>query len=547
MFRAPARHALLAALLIIPALLTARSPVAAQDSLPRFVAVGRETVQVRGAMLEGAPVIPLLSAAAAAGADVFLNDTLGSLDLRFPNHHVRLYDKNPFTVVSVRATGAAGLLQLPSPPRRFGGQYYLSLHSWEAILRSSVSAPVNFETPWTLVLQDSTADPASVFDITGLHVEQRLNGYLMTVRAARPLGPVESWLKPDGWLFLTLENARADTVALKSVRTGGAIRQVLVFQSPSSVQITLKVAPDVEAAEVMKDPSSNDLLVNLRTRSQTEQQDLDRRRQAMKDKGLTERRNRWKLDVIVIDPGHGGKDPGTIGVRGTYEKNIALGVGLKLGELIKKRMPGVKVVYTRSTDKFVELYRRTQMANEAEGKLFISIHCNALEKKPSRTSGFEIYLLRPGRTDDAVRVAALENSVIELEQDRGRYKQLTQEEFILITMAQAAYMKHSERFAESAANAMADHTTLRNGGIKQAGFYVLVGASMPNVLVETGYLSNTKDEAYLRSQNGQQRVAESLLKGVESYRDVYERDVNEGLGSLLDSPGLRATARTPLE
>jgi N-acetylmuramoyl-L-alanine amidase len=97
-------------------------------------------------------------------------------------------------------------------------------------------------------------------------------------------------------------------------------------------------------------------------------------------------------------------------------------------------------------------------------------------------------------------------------------------------MAQAAYMKHSERFAETTAKALDDHTTLRNGGVKQAGFYVLVGASMPNVLIETGYLSNTKDEAYLRSPTGQQQIAEAMLKGLQSYRTVYERDVNEGMG-----------------
>lgn len=530
MARFPVRRLLAVALLIGASISTARSTVAVSDSLPRFLAITRDTVLVRGAVLDGSAVVPLEAAAQAAGATVATNDTLAAYDLRFPTHNVRLIDRNPFAVVTVRATGAAGLLQLPIAPRQYGGVAYVALRSLEAILRSTTTVPVTLTDDRTLVLQDSTADAASVFDITGLHVEQRLNGYLMTVRASRPLANVESWLKPDGWLFLTVEHARADTVALRSVRTGGAIRQILVFQSPSSVQITVRVAPDVEAAEVVKDPGSNDLLVNLRTRSAATQQDLDRRRQALKDQDDAQRRDRWKLDVIVIDPGHGGKDPGTIGVRGTYEKNVALGIGLKLGALIKQRLPGIKVVYTRSTDKFVELYRRTQLANEAEGKLFISIHCNALERKPSRTSGFEIYLLRPGRTDDAVRVAALENAVIELESDRTRYKQLTEEEFILVTMAQAAYMKHSERFAETTVAALDEQTTLRNGGVKQAGFYVLVGASMPNVLVETGYLSNTKDEAYLRSQTGQQRIAESILKGIESYRTVYERDVNEGIG-----------------
>ncbi len=530
MTRPPARRLLTLVMLVMALAASARSTVSPPDSLPRFLAVSRDTVLVRGAVLDGVPLVPLYESVRAAGASITFVDSLAAYDLRFPTHQVRLIERNPFAVVIVRATGDAGLIQLPAPPRRYGERPYLSLRSLEAILRSVSSAAITWPDERTLMLEDSTADPASVFDITGLHVEQRLNGYLMTIRASRPLASVESWLKPDGWLFLTVENARADTVALRSVRTGGAVRQVLVFQSATAVQITLKVAPDVEAAEVVKDPNSNDLLVTLRTRSATTQQDLDRRRQALKDRDDAERRNRWKLDVIVIDPGHGGKDPGTIGVRGTYEKNVVLGIGLKLGELIKKTWPEVKVVYTRSTDTFVELYRRTQLANEAGGKLFISLHCNAVEKKPSRANGFEIYLLRPGRTDDAIRVAALENAVVELESDRSRYKQLTEEEFILVTMAQAAYMKHSERFAETAAKALDDHTTMRNGGVKQAGFYVLVGASMPNVLIETGYLSNSKDEAYLRSQTGQHQIADAIMKGLRSYRTVYERDVNEGIG-----------------
>jgi N-acetylmuramoyl-L-alanine amidase len=523
------RSAALVALVIF-SVSSAAAMVAPQDSLPRFISITSDTTFVRGAVLDGVPLVPLNEAALAAGASILAIDSLSAVDLRFSTHVVRIIERNPFAMVLVRATGDAGLIQLTASPRRYGGRLYLSLRSLEAILRSATSTPITWLDDRTLVFQDSTAAPGSAFDITGLHVEQRLNGYLMTVRASRPIGTVESWLKPDGWLFLTVENARADTVALRAVRPGGAIRQVLVFQSATSVQITLKVAPDVEAAEVVKDPSSNDLLVNLRTRSVSTQQDLERRRQALRDRDDAERRNRWKLDVVVIDPGHGGKDPGTIGVKGTYEKNVVLGIGLKLGALIKKHMPDVKVVYTRSTDRFVELYRRTQMANEAGGKLFVSIHCNAIERKPSRTNGFEIYLLRPGRTDDAIRVAALENAVIELESDRSRYKQLTEEEFILVTMAQAAYMKHSERFAETAAKALDDHTTLRNGGVKQAGFYVLVGASMPNVLIETGYLSNTKDETYLRSPTGQQQIAEAILKGLQTYKTVYERDVNEGSG-----------------
>jgi len=283
-------------------------------------------------------------------------------------------------------------------------------------------------------------------------------------------------------------------------------------------------------AEAVNDPASNNLLISLRTLSSTEKEALKIKKQEAIKQQLHNGRDRWKLNVIVIDAGHGGRDPGCIGVVGTREKNITLDVALKLGHLIETNLKGVKVVYTRSSDKFVELYKRTQIANEASGKLFISIHCNSLPHKPSRTNGFEIYLLRPGRTEEAVAIASRENAVIQLEEGyKERYQKLTEEEFIIVTMAQSAYVKQSEQFAESASNSMGKRLSIKNSGVKQAGFFVLVGASMPNVLVELGYLSNKTEEQFLRSENGQDRIADALLRGVKEYKMKYEKSLQEGI------------------
>ncbi|HEX9829376.1 MAG TPA: N-acetylmuramoyl-L-alanine amidase, partial [Bacteroidota bacterium] len=279
--------------------------------------------------------------------------------------------------------------------------------------------------------------------------------------------------------------------------------------------------------------SSNNIYISLRTRSEVQKAELEQRRQEIMRQNLESVRARWKLDVIVIDPGHGGRDPGTIGVAGTKEKDIALSIGLKLGKLLEEKLKDVKIVYTRKTDKFVELYRRTQIANEAGGKLFISIHCNSTERKPSNAQGFEIYLLRPGKEESAIQIAERENSVVQFEENyQERYKQLTEEEFIILTMAQSAFMKHSENFAEIAANSLGRELNTKRGHVKQAGFYVLVGASMPNALVETGYLSNRTEEKILKSAQGQTKIAEALFKGIKEYKEVYERALREGdLGS----------------
>lgn len=238
-------------------------------------------------------------------------------------------------------------------------------------------------------------------------------------------------------------------------------------------------------------------------------------------------KNKWALDVIVIDPGHGGKDAGTVGITGVKEKDVVLGIGLKLGALIKKNLRGTKVVFTRDDDRFIELDRRGQIANEAGGKLFVSIHCNATPKKPSKANGFEVYILRPGRTDDAVRVAELENSVIRYEGNNNRYKKLTDEQFIIVNMAQSAFVKFSDTFAGLLTRELDGQTPLHNRGVNQAGFFVLVGASMPNVLIETAFLSNKKDAQYLASAKGQQQIASGIFRAIQLYRALYQKQLQQ--------------------
>ncbi|MFQ5799189.1 MAG: N-acetylmuramoyl-L-alanine amidase, partial [Bacteroidota bacterium] len=274
------------------------------------------------------------------------------------------------------------------------------------------------------------------------------------------------------------------------------------------------------------DPSSNDLLLIIHT--PTDSLIFARKQKELK-RSLEDQRKRWKLDVIVIDAGHGGRDSGTIGVRKTKEKDITLGIALKLGSLIERNLKGVEVVYTRQKDKFVELYRRGQIANEAGGKLFISIHCNAMPKKPHPLKGFEIYLLRPGRTQEAIAIAERENAVVRLEEGyQRRYQELTEERFILLTMAQSAYARYSEQFAGLLQQEMEKRLELQNRGVKQAGFYVLVGASMPNVLVETGYLSNWSEEKFLKSRAGQQKVARGIFQAVRKYKEEYDKFLGAG-------------------
>ncbi len=235
----------------------------------------------------------------------------------------------------------------------------------------------------------------------------------------------------------------------------------------------------------------------------------------------------WSLSTIVIDPGHGGKDPGAIGIGDVQEKAITLSVAKKLRDELKKSMPGVNIVMTRENDSFVEIYKRGEIANKKKGKLFISIHCNSMPEKPHPATGFECWILRPGKSDDAARVASRENNAIQYESNRKKYDTLDAEIAILGSLAQSASARYSEQLAANIRSAMKRKTPLADRGIHQAGFYVLVGASMPAVLLELGYLSNQKDVKTLKSTSGQQKMAKALAEGIKNFEKGYAESLGD--------------------
>ena len=182
----------------------------------------------------------------------------------------------------------------------------------------------------------------------------------------------------------------------------------------------------------------------------------------------------------------------------------------------------LKIINTRHEDVFVPLWQRTQIANNEEGDVFISIHANSTDKSKS-IKGFETFLLRVGKTEEAIEVAKRENSVIALEQNQDKYTNLTNEKLILATMAQNSDMKASEKFASIIQNNLAKKiTTSRNRGVKQAGFHVLVGASMPKVLIEVGFLSNKTEANNLSKNSYRKKIAQSIYKAIIAFKNKHQ-------------------------
>jgi N-acetylmuramoyl-L-alanine amidase len=218
-----------------------------------------------------------------------------------------------------------------------------------------------------------------------------------------------------------------------------------------------------------------------------------------------------KINRVVIDPGHGGTDEGTVGRRGLMEKELVLDVARRVGKLIEDRM-GSEVIYTRSDDTFIPLHARTEMANEKKADLFLSIHANS--SPHPKIGGIEVYYLNFTRSSDALDVAARENassekSVFEL---KDLIQSITLHEKIEESREFASKVQGSLQTFETRYN-----TAAKNRGIKKAPFVVLIGASMPSVLAEIGFLSNAREEQLLKRADHRQRLAEALYQGVSRY------------------------------
>ncbi len=226
-----------------------------------------------------------------------------------------------------------------------------------------------------------------------------------------------------------------------------------------------------------------------------------------------------KLDVIYIDAGHGGKDPGTIGdATGVQEKNIVLPLSMKLGKMIEEKYPGIRVIYSRTTDEYSAVKDRSRIANENKAKLYISIHANHKKKEESDKSGFEVYLLNRERFPEAVQFTLKENFYLNL---AGAGKD-SLDRFIAASLAQNGYARLSEYFASIIEVNMLNLTQLISRGTIQAGNWVNLEPSMPTVLVETGYLSDINDEKYLSGEAGQNDVAIALFNAFQQFKALYE-------------------------
>ncbi len=232
------------------------------------------------------------------------------------------------------------------------------------------------------------------------------------------------------------------------------------------------------------------------------------------------------IRTVVIDAGHGGKDPGAIG-KGPYkttEKDIALAVSLLTGKYINEAFPDVEVVYTRKDDRFVELMERSQIANRAKADIFISIHCNS--NASASPMGSETYVMGLHKTEANMKVAMKENASILLEEGHqlkyDGFDPKDPESMIALSIRQNVHLDHSLLFSSLVQKQFRERIGRGDRGVKQAGFLVISYTTMPAVLIELGFLSNPVEEEFLQSAKGQDYLASAIYRAFKEYKVLRE-------------------------
>jgi N-acetylmuramoyl-L-alanine amidase len=232
----------------------------------------------------------------------------------------------------------------------------------------------------------------------------------------------------------------------------------------------------------------------------------------------------YKIKTIVLDAGHGGHDGGCNGSTHSHEKDVTLKVVLALGKYIEEKYPDIKVLYTRKTDVFITLQDRALMANNNNADLFISVHCNS---GPSKAYGVETFLMGLHVSQANLDVAKRENAVIKLEKDYQKtydgFDPDSPEAIIALSLAQGANIEQSSFLASKVQEQLTSKLGRYNRGVKQAGFWVLYRTTCPSILIETGFLTNKTEEAYLTSSDGQNDIAKSIFHAFEDYRNTIEK------------------------
>ncbi len=460
----------------------------------------------------GIGFIGVFQFASALGVHTYFNSEKRKVVVYLPGSRVLVTENNPFIAIEGQ------LYQMPLATFGQNNEIYVPFRPFLKL--------INEHTNFHIALgpnAESVTVSERDFNVTHIAIEGRKNGTVIRIRTTLTFKEGELVASErNGWFHVDLYRGKGNPEVLERTTPAGIIRKVKMFQKASLLSLMFLLREKPLRYEIRQDPVTHEVIVTLWTSDTVSQSEPSSTTQEK----LAEERKQWIIDTIVIDAGHGGKDPGAIGYRNLKEKDVTLDIALRLGRLIEKRLPDVKVVYTRKKDYFVELEQRAKIANDNNGKIYISIHANAL-KRNRRASGFEVYFLGPHASDKNRHVVERENAILKYERPevRKKYERLRT---IIASVLQTVFMRQSEQLAHTVHRHMAlklKSIGMKGRGVKQAGFIVLFGVSMPSILIETGFITTPHDAKILRTNQYKQKIAEGIFAGLVEYKKNYESSI----------------------
>lgn len=453
--------------------------------------------EVSSETISGLTYISLTELGSLLGAQPSWDELAKRLTLEKGERFIQVTLFSPYVVTTERS------FNLHYPAEFRGGSIYVPVAFFAPILKEILPVEARWDREsQCLYLQNPG------YNIKGLRVTPKANGILLEVLLTEAL-KYEAITTDEGWLNVTVHGGVLNHLIAEDFEKAGLIRDLRTYQFESAAQLSFRLKKRMDHRTSFKEDPPRILLSLWDEKSGPD----------LFQEGVSWNKN--KIDLVVIDPGHGGQDDGAVGRNyGLKEKDVNLDVAKRLA--LKLKEEGFKVILTREEDFFLPLGERTEMANRAGADLFISIHANASPKTAPR--GSETFFLAVAKNDEARAAAALENSAIRFEKPElaSREELASELDLILLDMVQNEYLRESSDLAESIQRQFERRMRIPSRGVDQAGFYVLNRAYMPAVLVEMAFISNREEEKLLRQSRFRDRAAEAICRGVTEFKRKYE-------------------------
>lgn len=417
--------------------------------------------------------------------------------------------KITITLFSPFITVGDKILQMPLPVHFRHDEFYVPVSYFLTAIRNELSFGLRYDVQRKVL----SVDRPSTIRVHAIRVEEKVNGLLLRISLSEPITQNNLFTsESNNWFYVDLfGGVLTDKDYFVVENPTKNVKEIVPIQlSAETARLSFRINAAILSKQVNLSSNPAEVHVSLFTQDLAPNHLVD---------DLQKEREKWRIDTIIIDPGHGGKDPGAIGKNNNREKKITLDLAKQIKSEIERRLD-VKVILTRDRDTFLPLQRRTKIANQSGGKLFISIHVDSNPNK--RLRGHTVYFLGPAKTEEARKAAQFENSVIRYEESQSAYEDMSDAAFILGANAQNSYHKESEEFAALVDKQLEKTAQSKSHGVRQAGFFVLYGASMPNILLETGFISNSNDEERLLDKDFHRDVARAISNAILEFKNRYE-------------------------